>query len=435
MSTPENADFSLDNEFVGAILRGGEAAFRKAMEKGIDPDVHLYGEGRATWNYLIEHKKEYGLLPTSEFINAKMGLSIPTRLADPAEVFIDEILKRRVHRVIIEGSDEVKKRLDARDPIGGAERISEIHRQLRTEKLTTARIENLFGYATEVWQDYLDAKAGKRGISTPWPTMTEQTMGWQKEDLILFVGRLGVGKTWVALLAAHVAWKDKKKVLFVSTEMSKAKLARRLFAMHLQLPFGALTSGKLGEFLEEDAQTRILGLLNETGIDVVGGGFDFSIDNIEAAIDEAEPDLMCVDGAYLIKNSGKDRHERVSNTFDDLKRFGKTKKISVLANSQFNRSAKNGNDKTMVAENVGMTDVAGFNSDLMYAIGQDDEQRRDKKITIKSMKVREGEPKSFTSNWDFERMDFSEIRDPDAEPVDDGSSTTTAVEDLGELPF
>jgi KaiC/GvpD/RAD55 family RecA-like ATPase len=426
----------LDKEFVTAALAGGPDAFTKAINKGIDPDLHLFGDGRAAWNYAIEHRKEYGNIPEKDFIVTKLGIDLTAKGSESIESLMDEIMKRYLYQMMREGADTVTKSLEKKDPQAAAEAWSEIHRKITQEKLTTAKVESIFALGTEVWQQYEAMKNGLRGIATPWPTMTEQTMGWWPEDLILLVGRLGLGKTWMTLLLAYAAWKDSKKVLFISTEMANKKLATRLFAMHLKLPYNQLQRGKLGEFVEQTSHDAIMAMSQNQGFGIVGGGFDFSMDSVDAAVSDYTPDVVCVDGAYLIRNTGKDRHERVSNTFDDLKRMGKRRKLVCITNTQFNRSAKTGKSDTIAAENAGITDVAGWNADNMYALWQTDEMRLNSQIGVKPLKIREGIPNEFVSKWDFVTMDFSEITNgPDSPPpfVDNAGHTNTPAED--DLPF
>jgi KaiC/GvpD/RAD55 family RecA-like ATPase len=402
----------LDKEFAGALLRDGEVAYNRAIERGLDIDVHLVGEGKAACNYILEFRKEYGTIPSPDLLSDNLGLSIPVA-KDPFDALLDKVLQRRLWNVIKEGADKVKTALEKRDNAeAAAEQWHEVNRKIQEQNLTgNNKVIPLFGLVDEVWKLYDLAKSGVRGINMPWQSMMDQTMGWQPEDLGLIVGRLGQGKTTCLLLMAHAAWKDKKKVLIISTEMSKVKLLQRFLAITLRLPYEAFRKGRLGEFAEPKARAESLALAQDRGIQIVGGAFDYSIDAVDSAIEEFKPDIACVDGAYLIKNSGKDRHERVSNTFDDLKRIGSRRKISVLTNTQFNRSAKAGNSDTIAADNVGMTDVAGWNADFMYGLWQSKEMFDSKIMGMKALKIREGKPLDFITRWDWDTMDFTEIRE------------------------
>lgn len=400
----------IDKSFIHSLLVKGESGYKTAIERGVDPDQHLNLEAKKAWDFIKNHRLKYGTMPSLDIAKALLDLDLGPPPTDHINSLIDALFKRRVNWVIRDGIESVTKKLEQQDPLSGAEQWNEIHRKLLNEKLTTSKVESLFDYVPQVIQAYDDAKMGKRGIPTPWPTMDEQTLGWQPEDLVLFVARLGMGKTWSLLLTSYTAWENDTKVLIATTEMRSSAMAMRLLALHFRLNYGDFRRGRLGEFVEQEFKAKAMDMVKEKGLYIVGGGFDFTIDNLEAAIDQNEPNMVSIDGAYLIKNKGKDRNEKVANTFDDLKRLAKRKQIACIANTQFNRSAKKDAD-TITAENIGMTDVAGWNSDAIYGLWKDKAMEDLGEAGIKAIKVREGRPKDFKIKWDLDRMDFSEMID------------------------
>jgi hypothetical protein len=228
-------------------------------------------------------------------------------------------------------------------------------------------------------------------------------------------------------------------------------MARRFFSLHLRLPYNEVRRGKLGEFVESKLYEGVNELLKETGINIIAGDFDYSIDNIAAVVEDEKPDLLCVDGPYLIKNSGKDRHERVSNNFDDFKKIGKRTGVATITNLQFNRSAKTGQDQTISADNIGITDVAGWNADAAYGMMRSEEMRSNARLNLKALKIREGIPDTFEINWNHSLMDFTQVGGdggPGQPPpagsdtgggdamygVDTGSDEIVD-EDFGDVPF
>jgi replicative DNA helicase len=428
----------LDREFVGAVLRGGKSAFLEVQNRDLDPEVYLFGEGKTAWNCILEHWKQYNEFPSRDIVSASTGCDLSTVSDDGYRFFLDEVMNRRLYHIVRDGAVEVDKKLEGRDPRGAAELWVEIHRKIQEEELTENRVESLLALGKDVIELYDRMKSGDRGIPTPWSKMDEQTMGWWPEDLIVLAGRLGAGKTWLLLLLAHAAWQSGSKVLIVGTEMNKVKLAMRFFALHFKMPYDHVRKGRLSEFTEDTFRKGVTSMLKDQGIYLIGGGkFDFSMDSIDAAVADAQPDIVFVDGAYLIKNRGKDRHERVSNTFDDLKRMGASQKIAVVANTQLNREAKAGQKKTISAENVGITDVAGWNADVMYGLHQDEEMRDNNEQEIIAMKIREGRTSNFTIRWDLEKMDFSEISTDDDQKDDgfDAPPAGSGTDKFDDLPF
>lgn len=415
----------IDKEFVRAVIRGGKPAVLAAIDRNIDREIeigkekgsYLVGDGKKAWQFVREFYGKHDVVPSVEAIEGNLGIDLSGSMTEPYAFFLDEIFKRRLWQLQRHGTKEVSEKLEAKDPAGAAEIWTEIHRKIQEEALTVRKVESLLALGKELIQDYKDAKAGKRGIPTPWPSMDSQTLGWWPEDLVLFVGRLGVGKTWSLIICAHKAWTSGKKVLVISTEMNKKQIARRFFALQLKLPYDEIRRGRLGDFVEGKFFKEVEALIGESGIDIVAGDFDYSVDNISAVLGDLKPDMMALDGPYLIKNSGKDRHERVSNTFDDLKKLGKRHGHATLTNLQFNRSAKTGESKTIAADNIGITDVAGWNADAAYGLLQSEEMRAAWEMGLKGLKVREGQPDEFKIHWNHQAMDFSEIGGSNTAPA------------------
>lgn len=428
----------IDKEFVRSVIRGGKAAVVAAMDRNIDREIelgkekgsYLAGDGKKAWEFLRAHFVKYDEVPSVEAIQSSLGIDLGGSMNESHMFFLDEISKRRLFQLQRFGTKGVAEKLEAKDPTAAAEVWTEIHRKIQEEGLTVRKVESLLGLGKQLIQDYKDAKAGKRGIPTPWPSMDNMTLGWWPEDLILFVGRLGVGKTWSLVICAHRAWMAGHKVLVVSTEMNKMQMARRFFALHLRLPYDEIRRGKLGEFVEGKFFKGVEEIMGADGVNIVAGDFDYSIDNIGSVLSDTRPHLLCLDGPYLIKNSGKDRHERVSNNFDDFKKLGKRYLHATITNLQFNRSAKTGQSQTIAADNIGITDVAGWNADAAFGLLQSEEMLANWEMGLKGLKVREGMPSEFKIHWNHGAMDFTEIGAVST-PLVDAVKTTAIVQGAG----
>lgn len=435
----------LDKELIRVVLRDGESAFRSALDRGIVAE-RLYDDGKIAWNFIVEHKKQYGVLPSLPLIlgscvNTKgEQLDLSAGLFDSTNALIDKVLERSTLNLLLDGTKKVHAEIAKRDAKAATEAFEEIHRKLLRENLTVSKVETLFSLGTKVIEQYDFGKAGGMGIPAPWPTMTAQTMGWWPEDLVLIVGRSGVGKSWTLCLLAHAAWFGNHKVLFCTTEMPREQIAARFLCMHLKIPYTDFRKYKLGDYVEKRLKDGIIALMADQGIDMVGKGFDFTIDNLEAAIEDSKPTLLIVDGAYLIKNIGKDRQEKVANTFNDFKRMGIKHHIAVATSTQFNRQAKNGQEETVIIENVGITDVAGWNASAAFGLYQTPDMYRERIMGVKPLKIREGEPIAFQCHWDLTRMDFSEVggsaqTDNPATPIVSPVINSQSDSDDTDVPF
>jgi len=398
----------LDLIFVASILKGGQDAVRDALEKV--PEDLLQGEGLTAYKFVREYVRDYKAIPDPGMVHGKTNVKLPDPPPAPPLFFIDEILNRQLHGELGKYLKEIIGHYEARDPKQAYQAYEEGLRELRKLDTGQAKTIALPSLAPEFLDYYDRLKAGETGILTPWPTINEATLGFWPEDFVLFVARLGVGKTWTLVLLANYAWHVcKKKVLFATTEMSRIKILQRWVAVHYRLAYNDLRRGRLDAFAEKKMRDGLEAIQDAEGLDIIGGDFDFRIESLEAAIEYAEPDILFVDGAYLLRTSGDGRFEKAANSFDELKRVAKRNGIPVVSSTQFNRQVKQDKVNSASVEKIAMSDAAGWNADLIYALLQSEDMKKDRRMLFKPMKFREGSGEEVETWWDFEVMNFDEL--------------------------
>lgn len=432
-----------------AILDGGKPAYREFLQRGV-PDELIQGTAREAILYIQEHVKTYGALPGLAVIEGKLGIPLPPNLGgDTVKFWVDEIVKNAI-------GNEVKRSIDSSLELLQNQKILESFEELQEAVARCSllqvgdgdtRVTQMFEEGTNVWNYYSKVKSGERGILTPWDPINKSTLGFGAQELILFAARSGVGKTWASLMIAEHAWTGyqleirpiqpdgtwgpgemvtkKHKVLYVTTEMSKLLIALRFFALQLRIPFGRLRSGHLTIYEEEKLKKATIERLKETGLGIVGGNFDFRADTLAAAVDENEPDIVIIDGIYLIKVPGKDRIEQAANAFTEVKRLATAKKIPVVVTSQFNREVKKNQAGTAQAESVALTDAAVWHATNIFGLVQTEDMQKDKRLLMKQLKTRDGTGKDFEMIWDLDNMEFKEV------PTGAGAGATGVLPDGG----
>lgn len=407
----------IDKALVVAVLREGKAGLRRLVEKGVSTDF-VVEEGGKALAFIIERTKKDGEVPAMEIVSNGTGVALDTQMQGTVDYWADKVLDRHVTRRVEKALMEVATRLQTA-PQESLTLIDQFLRDMRKERLAGALVESLPALGPSVIEYYERIKGGATGILSPWKTINDATMGFWPEDLALFVARLGIGKTWTSIMLAGTAWEQEilqpdgtkrpVRVLYATTEMAKQRIAMRWYAIKLKLPYKALRTGKLGTFLEKKLYEGVEQFVNSPNFNIVGGNFDFSMESFDAAIEECNADIVVLDGAYLLKVHGLTRQERAANAFDELKRINKRRKVPILVTMQFNREVKTNQAKTVQAENIALSDVAGWNADLIYGLIQTEEMRKNHRLMLKPLKVREGESEEIECNWNFDTMDFSEL--------------------------
>lgn len=407
----------LDMGLVSAVVRGGDKAYYEAKKGGIRTGI-VRGAAANGWEFIEHCVIETGSVPSVEYFTAKTHIE-PIEVEDSIGVYVHEIKQRALWKKLRDKQETAGALIDARKPEDALKIYHEAIVESHKEGLSGSMVQSLWALGDEVIDYYDKVKNGERGVLTPWGTINDTTLGFWPGDFIVFVARMGVGKTFTMLMMARHAWMEGNRVLFVGTEMARLKLAIRLYSIHLRMSYKELRRGQLGEFQEEEFKKGVRELLGEEGLYVVGDDFNAEIVDVEAAIDEVKPGIVFVDGLYLVKNKGHDRHTQVSNTADDLKRLARSKGLPIVGSHQFNREAGENSKQSISASNVGITDVIGWNADAMFALYQTSDMKEDKYMGFKPLKLREGEGKEFMAQWDFENMEFGEVDSRDDFSDDD----------------
>jgi len=224
------------------------------------------------------------------------------------------------------------------------------------------------------------------GLPFPYPELTAATSGMQPENFIVISGRPKTGKTWFALKCAADAYRLGSRVFCYSREISNDVMMERIAAILSRTDYAKLMTGGLTESEFE----AYIGCLSELGArerDMLDGrgkhatiyfhsdadhGRDArgTVGELEAAARDIEPDLMIVDGFYLMtdqqtRKRGRDK-DVVGNISMDLKRLAKGMAIPIIGTTQTNRDSRftSGDDVSDLA----FADAIGQDTDLALKI-------------------------------------------------------------------
>jgi replicative DNA helicase len=430
---------NLDLELILAAIKGGKEALRVMQEQDVESSLLESAEPKLILDYLYQYQKAYDDFPSEDLLKGKLDIKLlPEGEPRDLRFLIDELHNRKLHKNIQVGLHHALGFLEQKDPRASLDSLEDLIRSLRRDERGDARPQSITALGPEVLAHYNLIKSGARGITTPWATMNNMTLGFWPAQLIMFAARTGMGKTWIALIMAHYAWSQGHRVLMGTTEMTKLDIAIRFHAIEYRLNYYDFLHGDLTEFAERALEQGIEGIMEDDRIQVIGGDFDFKPETLEAAIDDLESNIAFLDGAYLLKSKGQSRTEQAANSFNELKRISNRRNIPMVVTHQFNRNVKKDQAHTVTGENIGLTDVAEWNSSLAFGLVQDEEMRLDKRMDIITMKIREGLKENLTIRWDFENMDFSEMEQVADGGGGDADELGAEVDDLDgedEVPF
>lgn len=399
---------SIGLSLLSSIIRNGAGNQLLSLE---DRFLTLENEQTAI-GFARDYYRSYREVPTPDLVRENTGVRLPT--GDGAVSFyIDELHDRLQWNLIREGYEEIRERVADGRPAPVVESMEGLLRRVRRNR-TGGSLIDIHEGMTQVIDRLRAAQrmGGISGVATPWPSMNEQSGGYQDGDLITFVGRMGMGKTAMLLAQAESAYDQGYSVLFVTTEMIAEQISRRWMALKYGLDPQHLKKGTVSTRLMRRMEVWQAELLGRERFRLLSLGTGAQLSQVEAVIDEIDPDIVFIDGAYFFRPASGGNNmkltERVTAVFDEMKQQTIDTNKPYVVTTQLNRSSgKGGKDASL--ETIGLSDAIGWHSSIVVAVKGGPTENPLQSRELEFLKGREGEQGSFAINFKFKPPNFSEL--------------------------
>jgi len=195
-----------------------------------------------------------------------------------------------------------------------------------------------------------------------------------------------VHNTWLALAICADAYLNGRRVLIYSKEMSDKQMARRVASILAGLDYHEIKTGTLSDINREhyfdmldsfehwdkeiNPDTKRQAAMSFLSDKNLKGRKGATVDVIMAEAEKFEPDLILVDGFYLMRD-GRTRvtsrdWKQISNISADLKNMGQQLSVPVIGTTQANRGAAKGRGDDL--GELAFADAIGQDADLVIRI-------------------------------------------------------------------
>lgn len=375
---------SWELQLISRIVRTGD--LDSVVEYGITLDDFLTSEGRGIFNVLL------GYASTRETKGAVLGPNglreiVPNFvLCDDEHANVQQLcFEVRKQRLASEYKEHLRRQLEIveRDPMSAINATQTYMGDLQNlgfERQTDVSFHTAFGEAIrkmELKEAGFDLSCG----SWPWYPLQEATGGIQEDDYVVIYGRPKSMKSWVmAYLLAHM-YNQQKRILIYTKEMSAENIFARAGACLAQIRYTEFRTGNL-TFAEKESLYAVHEMLTLSqaqqqvvclsGQDASEGGD--TVPWLESKIKKYKPDIVFVDGMYLMSDAKKARkdNQRVANISRALRQIPLQYKCPVIATIQANRQAAG--NKEANTDEVAFSDAISQDCTLlMRAINEKDQ--------------------------------------------------------------
>lgn len=340
------------NELIVKSLELGEISFLlRFPNKLLDPFSYKW----ISW--IREYIKRFGVPPTLERFKAEFPIFVVVTSSDPLEDLHERTLRQRKNQFFIDTVNANQKALqDGLDPTGI---VSQMNSVFETADGKTA--------STQEWDRtkyFMPVQTFKFGVDM----LDNSAGGVANGDYVLIVGRPGSYKTTFAewLLTGFMTYRG-AKILYVSNENPQSEVMLRLDSFLAGFNPGKSRSGDWNETDKERirAVSYLTNMIN--GNIIVPESACEGIADLLDMVQQYEPDIVFVDGIYLMSPDGK-----VNKGWEDtaavsraLKRLARARKIPVMGTIQAGRGAEG----TIVArDTIALTDAFLQDADTIISM-------------------------------------------------------------------
>jgi hypothetical protein len=214
-------------------------------------------------------------------------------------------------------------------------------------------------------------------------------------------------------------------------EIPLDQIGMRFAAMQAGVDPDLFRKGKLSYFARKRVDDAYITLGQAHNFHLYAGNFNKTTADVDILIQEIGPDLICIDGMYLMKpadvRGNMGRYERAAYVVDDLKRMTLTQNRPIVGTTQFGKGAGDKGSKGSL-ETIGYTDTIPTHASIICSIkpgkevikniyGMDENMEsfiQDTKIIypfkhIEILKGRGGESGSFGMRFSFAPFSFDQV--------------------------
>ncbi len=389
------------------------------MSKVVDNQInskYLSGRYKKAFRFIQQHQTQYGKVPSIETFKKKFPTIELAQIngeystGETMQFWCDQLREKKKHNTIVDALDEVLDKINEDlDTEGAYNIIKKLVLQVENELILSDRIKiNEDTYKRK--EDY--KKRQKSGGMTGIPSFIDEwdklLGGYNNGELITFMGFTGLGKSWLEIIQAVQQAKNGYRVLFFTTEMSTKMVFRRIDAVWNSLNYTRFRKGQLlpdeekryFQYLEEMENTPDEEVM--LVVEQATGG----VSQISAKIDQYNPDIVYVDGAYLLEDEEgeEDNWAGMVRIWRGLHRLCLAKDIPIVVTTQSK------DEQGASLKSMSFAKAIANESDVVAVLEQDEQMKNDKEIMLKPLKIREGDNMRIVMmNWDFDEMKFNSI--------------------------
>lgn len=397
-----------------------EGRLNEVLRSGIASSF-LDDEAGSIFNYVQRHYSEYKKVPARDTVLRAFPNFTFSSPQEPLEYYI-HATKENYRRTVLEDGLNNLADIYAKD----TKKSEELLRETLTNLNVTAKnFKDVNAAATAVdriqWYRNRRDNPGVDGITSGWPTLDSQTLGWHGGEFVVLAAEKYMGKSWTMIDKALTAARQGEKVLFITKEMTQEAVTRRFDSIYARVEYDALRKGELTQ-IEEERYIEAMNELSNSNLQfVVARQGVNTVEDIQIKAVETDATIVFADSVYLFDPNSRDRYSgepsRRMAVSQRCKSVAQELGIPVVVSVQAGR--KKTKERTPDLDTIEWSNAFAQDADTVFFLERDDLDRDLRRSHIYLLKSREGQPDDFFIHADFQTMDFSERAGETSKPKTD----------------
>ena len=393
---------AFDNEYrlVSKVIR--DRVIIPVIEKGIKDDWIVDDDLRRVWKFVRDHYAKYREVPTATTVRDNFPAFKILDVQDSIDYLIDQTIAFRRKTLTKNGIEDSLAKLMLNDHESALSEMSKTVATVNEQGNVGTTHVDLTRDPALRFQDYENLQNQVLlGVPTGFAQIDEATAGLQGGQLITMIAPPKTGKSQIALQMAVNVHKAGKVPMFQSFEMNNHEQTQRHDAIRANLSAQRLRLGKLNTQEEE----RYIDMLEEMKtshpfhlVDAVNG---LTIDTLVAKADQLKPDILFVDGVYLMLDQvtgDANTPQALTNITRGLKRVAQTLNIPVIITTQTLLWKMKGGKVS--ADSIGYS--SSFFQDSDVILGLEPVESDDRRRTLRVVQARNCGPADTPITWDWD---------------------------------
>lgn len=386
--------------------------FSELIEHGLDE--HFFeGAEKQAYLFIKKHKYDYGEYPKLKTIEVEIDKNgiFEDLPIESVGYWAKDIRARKQFWLLNQLQKEISQNLHSNKVDDTVQKLSYYH-DLINQTQVGFSLHDLKEEQQKVIDRHNEVQLnpGISGIPFGFPALDELTYGNQPGDLNLLAGVTGACKSYFILRTALSAAEAGANVIFISPEMPLQQIGRRLLAMQANLKDSDIRKGKLSYYAVQKAKNIINQPINIEGkgnyFKILPSGLYSDVNNIVSICSEYKPDILLIDGIYLLKNHkirSNSAWKEDESVYFTIKNFTLHANIPTFATTQYNRA------KPGKLEGTRGTQGAEQSSSNFFSLEFENQEDRNtmKPIQTRLLKIkksRDGDAATIRLKLNFNKM-------------------------------